>query len=485
MCAARPPESRCGDPQGHEPNFPQGHCKADADDQGEGYQDEDGDRGRPSAKTWTSVSPENGLNFGTSSLPGVPVVSVLPRLAPNYKFGLASTTPIVFGESTASPEIEKLEPTELETTKLEVTESESPKLEVSESTSLNAVANQSTATIITTAESSESDDITTDTDASLASDEEWVSTDNDSTPDTIQEKIFEPLAVTIENVSSFKTGTALVLAVAGEKLYAQSRVDVIHDKVTEPSMALTQYHGTPSDSSETALEAIQVCLTTKAPDAFVPALPLASRGSLFALQAAFDIHMIDRPLRLAAYLMLPPQLQTGDASIDTPSKDELRVTLFTPPETTRPFCGRLINIQIGIVMLGESLRATTNRLANSFTVLELIDAFLHIANYEIEALDLGQVHRVNAVAVRNYKYLQNRVIIGSIKLSDFLALISFDVNGVALAHSVIEVWKLCAERDEDADVFNTKREASVSGELSDQDGLALWSSPCRSCEWDL
>lgn len=111
-------------------------------------------------------------------------------------------------------------------------------------------------------------------------------------------------------------------------------------------------------------------------------------------------------------------------------------------------------------MLGEFLRSTTDPLANSYTMMELIEAFITMSSFEREELDTGRAHTYTPAMVRNYKYLQNRIYIGSIKLSEFLAMIKFDRDNVATAHDVIEVWKECAEKDEGADVFNTQRDAA-------------------------
>jgi len=414
------------------------------------------------------AAPTDSFSFGTSPLPGVSVVSVLPPLTASYKFGLAPTTPIVFGASNVSPEIEKLAPTELDTTELQVAEAELTELEVSESTSLNAVANQSTTTIITTAETSESNGVTTDTDTntSLDSDEGPSPTDDQSELSTTHEKIFEPLSATTQNVGSFKTGTGLVLAVDDEVSYAAS-------KVTETSMPVAIYHGSdlpvfasalsaPADKNP--LEISQIVFTTEDLKAFVPVLPLSVFGPVVAPKTGLDIPTPHTALRLAAYIGtlrnvpdgLPGTLDLPAAPVHEPAQLEHTVTVYAPPQAA-PITHhadtphRIINTQIGIVMLGEFLRQLYSPVAPTYTIMELVEAFLAMSNFERVFLDVGDAHPYSANQVRNYKHLQSRVMIGSIKLWDFLAALKLNENGDVTLRALVDGWAACAIEDAKAE----------------------------------
>ncbi|KAH4225118.1 hypothetical protein HBI06_024150 [Parastagonospora nodorum] len=408
-------------------------------------------------KTWNSILPENGFNFGTSSLSGHSIVSVLSPVAASYDFGNATDTPIVFGASTALPEIEKLEPTKLETIELEVTESESIDLE---STELDV--SKSTASIVQVIETSESDDTTTDTDTSLASEEESSPIDDESKPVAIQDKIFEPLAATTENLGSFKTGTALVLAVADEESYAES-------KINEPYMAVAIYHGfglpvvasaPPASPDKIALEMPQIALTTEDLKAFAPALPRPVFGPFFARKTVMDIPLQDSAIRLVAYIGtlrhvpdgLPANFHRSATPAHEPAQLERTVTVYTAPQAVpivrRPDNPhRIINTQIGIVMLGEFLRQLHSPVAPTYTIMELVEAFLAMSNFERVFLDVGAAHPYSAIQVRNYKHLQSRVMIGSIKLCDFLAAMKLNDDGDVTLRALVNGWEACAVED--------------------------------------
>jgi hypothetical protein len=427
--------------------------------------------------TWTSILPENGFNFGTSSLSGHSIVSILPPVAASYDFGNATDTPIVFGASTASPEIEKLEPTKLETIELEVTESESIELE---STELEV--SKSISSIVQAIETSESEDTTTDTDTdtSLASEEESSPIDDESEPVATQDKIFEPLAATTENMGFFKTGTALVLAVADEESYAES-------KITEPYMAVAVYHGSslpvvtsapPASPDKIALEMPQIALATEDLKAFAPALPRPVFGAFVAPKTGMDIPLRDSVIRLVAYIgtiqnvpdRVPATFHLSATPTHEPAQLERTLTVYTAPQAVpivrRPDNPhRIINTQIGIVMLGDFLRQLYSPVAPTYTIMELVEAFLAMSNFERVFLDVDAAHPYSAIQVRNYKHLQSRVMIGSIKLCDFLAAMRLNEDGDVTLRALVNGWEACAVEDVKAEDLHMQVKEAIEEEL--------------------
>jgi hypothetical protein len=73
-----------------------------------------------------------------------------------------------------------------------------------------------------------------------------------------------------------------------------------------------------------------------------------------------------------------------------------------------------------------------------------------MSSFEREELDCGSVHKVDTATVQSNRRLQHRNLIGSIKLIELLKEARFGTANVAKARAVVEVWEMCARRDQDA-----------------------------------
>jgi hypothetical protein len=117
---------------------------------------------------------------------------------------------------------------------------------------------------------------------------------------------------------------------------------------------------------------------------------------------------------------------------------------------------RRISTQIGIVTLHEFLLALHLPSAQFYTMTELIEAFIAMSSYEREELDFGSVHKLDAATVQSNRRLQHRILIGSIKLIEFLKEVRFGTAHVAKAHAVVEAWEMCARRDQEAEELDER-----------------------------
>jgi hypothetical protein len=65
------------------------------------------------------------------------------------------------------------------------------------------------------------------------------------------------------------------------------------------------------------------------------------------------------------------------------------------------------------------------------------------------ALDIGLPHPYKAASMLNNKRLENRIFLGSIKMSEFLEAIMFDNEGVTSNSEVLRAWEELAMKDEE------------------------------------
>jgi hypothetical protein len=107
-----------------------------------------------------------------------------------------------------------------------------------------------------------------------------------------------------------------------------------------------------------------------------------------------------------------------------------------------------LNTPIGISPFREFLMELPDPIAHTFRRADLIEAFITLSSRERVELDIGFPHSWTAVRVLNNKRLANRILLGSIRLSEYLDEICFDQFGIAMDSDVVGAWEDLAKKDE-------------------------------------
>jgi hypothetical protein len=107
-----------------------------------------------------------------------------------------------------------------------------------------------------------------------------------------------------------------------------------------------------------------------------------------------------------------------------------------------------LNYLIGISPLREFLMELADPYARTYTKAELIEAFITLSSRERLELDIGFPHAWTAAGVLNNKRLANRIVLGSIRLSEYLDEIAFDEDSIAMKSDVLGAWQDLAAQDE-------------------------------------
>jgi hypothetical protein len=107
-----------------------------------------------------------------------------------------------------------------------------------------------------------------------------------------------------------------------------------------------------------------------------------------------------------------------------------------------------LNYLIGISPLRELLMELADPYARTYTKAELIGAFVALSSRERDRLDIGFPHSWTAEGVLNNERLANRIMLGSIRLSEYLDEIAFDERGIAQKSDVLGAWRDLATQDE-------------------------------------
>jgi hypothetical protein len=107
-----------------------------------------------------------------------------------------------------------------------------------------------------------------------------------------------------------------------------------------------------------------------------------------------------------------------------------------------------LNYLIGISPLRELLMELADPYARTYTKAELIGAFVALSSRERDRLDIGFPHSWTAEGVLNNGRLANRIMLGSIRLSEYLDEIAFYEGGIAQKSDVLGAWRDLAAQDE-------------------------------------
>jgi hypothetical protein len=107
-----------------------------------------------------------------------------------------------------------------------------------------------------------------------------------------------------------------------------------------------------------------------------------------------------------------------------------------------------LNTPIGISPFREFLMELPDPIAHTFRRADLIEAFITLSSRERVELEIGFPHSWTAVGVLNNKRLANRILLGSIRLSEYLDEICFDRFGIAMDSDVVGAWEDLAKKDE-------------------------------------
>jgi hypothetical protein len=86
--------------------------------------------------------------------------------------------------------------------------------------------------------------------------------------------------------------------------------------------------------------------------------------------------------------------------------------------------------------------------ARTYTKAALISAFVALSSRERDRLDIGFPHSWTAEGVLNNERLANRIMLGSIRLSEYLDEIAFYEGGIAQKSDVLGAWRDLAAQDE-------------------------------------
>jgi hypothetical protein len=107
-----------------------------------------------------------------------------------------------------------------------------------------------------------------------------------------------------------------------------------------------------------------------------------------------------------------------------------------------------LNYLICISPLREFLMEFADPYARTYTKAELIGAFIALSSRERDRLDIGLPHSWTAEGVLNSERLANRIMLGSIRLSEYLDEIAFDEGGIAQKSDVLGAWRDLAALDD-------------------------------------